>query len=402
MITHSTRRLFADHNFRLYTIASVVSWLSFFAQTLAVSWLTWELTHSPAWLGIITVLDTAPYFLFGPWGSVLADRHDRHRILFVAYGFSLLQSLLLAVTSMAGVLGIGMLGALAFAHGTIHAFSVPASYGLLPRAVGRENLPAAIAFSSSYRTLAMFAGPALAGVLLAVCPVWVSFLFNVVGYAVYLLMLHRMRLPSAEMSAPSGNSLYGDYVAGLRYALSHPLIGMLLLLTFFNDALRGLTHRLLPAFAERIFGAGSGGLAMLAGATGIGAAVASLWLSQNRRPDRMLRIILWGCAIGIGMTLLFVATRHAATAIGARVVFGLAAEAALTATIILLQSHVDEAYRSRVMGLWFMVSQATNLSLLAVGPLAEQYGLDAPMYAVAGLAAVALTVFGVRLRQHQP
>ena len=35
MITDATRRLFADHNFRLYTIASVVSWLSFFAQTLA-------------------------------------------------------------------------------------------------------------------------------------------------------------------------------------------------------------------------------------------------------------------------------------------------------------------------------------------------------------------------------
>ncbi len=35
MITDATRRLFADHNFRLYSIGSVVSWLSFFAQTLA-------------------------------------------------------------------------------------------------------------------------------------------------------------------------------------------------------------------------------------------------------------------------------------------------------------------------------------------------------------------------------
>ena len=99
--------------------------------------------------------------------AALADRLDRHRMLSIAYGFSLLQSLLLAAASMAGVLGIGMLGVLAFAHGTIHAFSVPAAFGLLPRAVAREQLPAAIAFSSSYRTLAMFAGPALAGVLLA-------------------------------------------------------------------------------------------------------------------------------------------------------------------------------------------------------------------------------------------
>ena len=204
MVTESTRRLFADRNFRLYTVASVVSWLSFFAQTLAVSWLTWELTHSPGWLAVMAVLDIAPYFLLGPWGSVLADRLDRHRMLSVAYGFSLLQSLLLAATSMAGVLGIGMLGVLAFAHGTIHAFSVPAAYGLLPRAVGKEQLPAAIAFSSSYRTLAMFAGPALAGVLLAWFPVYVSFLFNVFGYGLYLLMLYMMRLPPAVATPPSG------------------------------------------------------------------------------------------------------------------------------------------------------------------------------------------------------
>ena len=300
---------------------------------------------------------------------------------------------------MAGVLGIGMLGVLAFAHCTIHAFSVPAAYGLLPRAVEKEQLPAAIAFSSSYRTLAMFAGPALAGVLLAWFPVYVSFLFNVFGYGLYLVMLHMMRLPPALATSPSGKSLYRDYVDGLRYSLTHPVIGMLLLLTFFNDALRGLTHRLLPAFADRLFGSGSGGLAILAGATGIGAAVASVWLSQNRGTDRMGRVILWGLGFSIATTVVFVAARDAWLAVGARVVFGLAAEAALTATIILLQSHVKEGYRSRVMGLWFMVSQLANLSLLAVGPLAARFGLDAPMYGVAGLALVALLFFRVRMRR---
>ena len=174
---------------------------------------------------------------------------------------------------------------------------------------------------------------------------------------------------------------------------------MLLLLTFFNDALRGLTHRLLPAFADRLFGGGSSGLAILAGATGIGAAVASVWLSQNRGTERMGRIVLWGLALGIVTTVVFVAARDVWLAVGARLVFGIAAEAALTATIILLQSNVEEGYRSRVMGLWFMVSQLANLSLLAVGPLAERFGLDAPIHGVAALALVALLFFRVRMRR---
>ena len=398
MITDTTRQLFADRNFRLYTVASVISWLSFFAQTLAVSWLAWELTHSPTWLAVITVLDIAPYFLLGPWGSVLADRLDRHRMLFVCYVCALLQSLLLAGTAMAGVLGIGMLGVLAFVHGTIHAFSVPAAYGLLPRAVPREQLPAAIAFSSAYRTLAMFAGPALAGVLLAWFPVYVCFLFNVAGYGIYLAMLLGMRLPPLQRAAASGKSVYGDYMDGLRYSLTHPVIGMLLLLTFFNEALRGLTHRLLPAFAARLFGDGSSGLAILAGATGVGAAIASVWLSQKRGTQRMERVILGGLAVGILCTVVFVATRDIRVAVGARLLFGLAAESALTATLILLQSQVEDAYRARVMGLWFMVSQLSNLLLLVVGPLAERFGLDGPMYTVAACTLAALVFFTVRLR----
>ena len=398
-ISEGTRRLFGERNFVLYTLGSAVSWPGFFAQTLAVSWLAWELTHSPAWLAVIAALDIAPYFLFGPWGSVLADRHDRHRLLFLTYLLALAQALALALLALLGWLGIGMLGLLAFLHGCIHAFSVPASYGLLPRVVARENLGAAIAFSSSYRTLAMFGGPALAGLLLATFPVPVCFLFNAVGYVAYLEALRRMRLPPSPPPAPGGRSVYADYRDGLRYALGHPLIGMLLALTFFADALRGTTHRLLPAFGERLFATSSTGLAMLAGATGLGAAAASLWLSQRRGHARVLAIIQAGMLIGIGATLVFIATRDAHLAVAARLVFGCAAEAALTGTIILLQAHVEEHYRSRVMGLWFMVSQLANLTLLAIGPLAGRYGLDAPLQALCGITLAAWVFFWLRTRR---
>ncbi len=51
---------FADRNFRIYSIGSILSWLSFFVQMVAMSWTTWELTHSTTWLAIIAILDIAP------------------------------------------------------------------------------------------------------------------------------------------------------------------------------------------------------------------------------------------------------------------------------------------------------------------------------------------------------
>lgn len=409
MADDTTRRLFADRNFRLYSTGSVISWLSFSVQVLAVSWLAWDLTHSPMWLGIVTFLDAAPYFIFGPWGSVFADRHDRHRVLYGTYCFALAQALLLALTSATGVLGIQLLGALAFLHGTIHAFSVPAAYGLLPRVVDRQLLPSAIAFSSAYRTMSMFAGPALAGLVLATCPIYVAFVLNALGYVVFVACLRRMRLPALqpedeptkkEGAEARRNSVYQDYVEGLRYALGHPVIGMLLVLSFFNDGLRVLTMRLLPAFADKLYaGGGPDGLALLSGVTGVGAAAASVWLSRSRAPAQTVRIILWSFAVGIATTLVFIATSQPGVALAARLVFGLAAEAALTATVILLQSNVDENYRSRVMGLWFMISQISNVSLLAIGPLAERFGLNPPLYVFCALAGGVLAVFWLRRPQ---
>ncbi len=77
---------FGDRNFRLYSIGSIVSWLSFFVQAVAVSWTAWDLTHSTAWLAIVALADATVNIVLMPIGGVLADRGDRLRMLFLSYG----------------------------------------------------------------------------------------------------------------------------------------------------------------------------------------------------------------------------------------------------------------------------------------------------------------------------
>src|SRR5258707_2508910 len=101
-VTRSARLLggigeaFGDHNFRIHTIGSVISWLSFFVQLVAVSWTTWQLTHSTTWLAVIALLDIAPNLIFLPLGWALADRVDRVRIFAITPIPALLQGFALA------------------------------------------------------------------------------------------------------------------------------------------------------------------------------------------------------------------------------------------------------------------------------------------------------------------
>ena len=65
---------FADRNFRWYSLGSIISWLSFFVQAVAVSWTAWDLTHSTAWLAIVALADATANIVLMPIGGGLAEK----------------------------------------------------------------------------------------------------------------------------------------------------------------------------------------------------------------------------------------------------------------------------------------------------------------------------------------
>ena len=176
---------FEDRNFRYYSVGSIISWLSYYIQAVAVSWEAWELTHSTEWLAIVALADAIPNIALMPIGGVIADRTNRFRLMNVSYAAATVQAALLAGAAFSGHLGIGVLTALAALHGAIHAFSIPASFGFLPRFIAKAKLPSAIAIASAYAQLGVFIGPALAGWLIKDYGTAIIFALNVVGYGIF-------------------------------------------------------------------------------------------------------------------------------------------------------------------------------------------------------------------------
>ena len=197
---------FGDGNFRRYSVGSIVSWLSFFVQAVAVSWSAWEMTHSTRWLAAVALMDAVPNVALMPFGGVLADRYDRFRMLLIAYGLATLQAACLAGLAFSGHLTIDRLAAMAVLHGAIHAFSIPAAYGFLPRFVERRRLASAISVSAAYTQMGIFVGPALAGWVILHFGTAVAFASNVVGYGIYFLCVSSLRTPEGyRPPARSGN-----------------------------------------------------------------------------------------------------------------------------------------------------------------------------------------------------
>ncbi|MBT6136250.1 MAG: MFS transporter, partial [Rhodospirillaceae bacterium] len=207
---------FADGNFRIYSIGSFSSWISFFVQIVAVSWLTWELTGSTVWLAVMALLDIVPNVLLLPLGGAIADRFDRLWVMNIAHALLLVQAAVMAVLSWAGLLTIWPLAILVLIHGTLLSFSVPAMFGMLPRFVAASRLSSAFAVNSSYAQLSVFVGPALAGWIIVDFDITTAFVINVLGYGIHLTSTMFLRTPAGYVKpAKSRHTVVGDMIEGV-------------------------------------------------------------------------------------------------------------------------------------------------------------------------------------------
>ena len=85
--------------------------------TTATSWLVYRLTGSALLLGIVGFSSQLPAFLFSFLGGLAVDRQNRHKLLIITQSFSMVQSLLLAVLTLAHWITIPWILALSAKHG---------------------------------------------------------------------------------------------------------------------------------------------------------------------------------------------------------------------------------------------------------------------------------------------
>src|ERR1051325_4927548 len=92
----------AEKNFALFWFSILVSSIGSQLTTVAVAWQVYEMTDSPAQLGLVGFFRAVPLIAFALTGGWLADRVERRRLLIAAQALGLVLSLALGFLSDAG------------------------------------------------------------------------------------------------------------------------------------------------------------------------------------------------------------------------------------------------------------------------------------------------------------
>ncbi len=319
MATVDITPLRRHRDFRLLFIGRLVSFFGTMITSVAVPYQVYLLSHSVLLVGTLGLAELAAILIFALLGGALADATDRRLMVLLSEAGLMAGSLLLAGNSLLARPVLWVIFAIVVLQGSFDALQRPSLDALLPRLVDRDELTAAAALGSVRGTLGMIAGPAIAGVLIAVAGLPATYVVDVATFVIGLACLTLMKAvpPPADAERPSLRRV----IEGIQYARSRPeLIG-----TYVVDIvamLFGMPMALFPAIAQGLGGPSVLGLLYAAPSVGAFAfAATSGWTRRIHRHGMgvIIAAILWGVAIigfgafpGLAAALVFLALAGAA------------------------------------------------------------------------------------------
>ena len=112
---------------------------------VAIGWLTWELTQSTVWLGIVAFADTFPLVIMSIVAGVWADRVGYLFIMRLGQTVMVLAGILITVLAFTDALEIISIVLVTLVIGTSEATTQPARISIVHQLVPKEDLAAAIA-----------------------------------------------------------------------------------------------------------------------------------------------------------------------------------------------------------------------------------------------------------------
>ena len=220
-ISSKTFAALSVRNFRLFFIGQLISVSGTWMQSVAQGWLVLQLTGSSVDLGFAIALQYVPILLFGTYGGLVADRHEKRRILYCTQSAAGLLALTLGLLMTTHHVTVDTVFVLATLLGFVNLFDVPARQAFVQEMVGRDLIANAVSLNSVLMNSGRVIGPGVAAGLIALVGTAACFYANAASYVAVIVALALMRR-SELLPMQIVQRQPGQLRLGLKYVFETP------------------------------------------------------------------------------------------------------------------------------------------------------------------------------------
>jgi len=382
--------------FRAVFLARLISLISLGLLAIAMPVQIQALTHSPIQVGLAVTLAGTGMFVGLMLGGVLADRHERRRLILLARStcgvafVGLCLNALLPQPSLLAIYG------LALWDGFFGAIGVTALLAATPALVGREHMVQAGAISMLTVRLGSILSPLLGGLLIAFGGVAWNYGLAALGTLVTVLLL--LRLPSLPPPPVPREHPLRALATGIGFLFQNRVVGTVALIGGLLT-LASAVRVLYPALGSD-WHLNATQLGFMYAATPLGAAIGAITSGRLAATPRPGQRMIASAVLAFAAIALFSVMPAFWLALLCLAGFGYLSAVNALLQYALIQAQTPDHLLGRVNGLW----TAQNVSGDALGAALlgglGSWLLPAPAAMAFGLAAVAVgLVLALTMRQ---
>jgi len=364
------------------------------AQSLAVAWQVYQMTHKAIDLGYTGLALFMPGLLFILPSGHVADRFDRRHVIMVCYALQCICTLTLFLFAWHGLRTVWPIYMVLFFIGTGRSFSGPASSALIPHLVPSEHFVNAVTWGATIFQIANITGPAFGGILFTlpvherVAGAPLVYLFTLVSLVWFLVLVGSLSVRPGRMEHRAASMEV--IMAGFHYVARTPILLGSISLDLFAVLLGGAVS-LMPIFAQDILHAGPRGLGLLRAAPAIGALVVSFSLTLwpiRRRAGRLMFI-----CVGVfgASTVLFGLSKSLPLSLLALLIVGASDMVSVVIRSSVLQLGTPPEMRGRVSAVNSLFLGASNEFGEFESGLTAQWWGAVRAVVIGGVASMAVT-----------
>ncbi|MCK2036493.1 MFS transporter [Microbacterium sp. SSW1-49] len=343
------------------------------------------LTGSTFAVSMIAVAGLIPMILAGLYGGMLADAFDRRRVALIAATVTFASTALLAALTWSGGETIWWLYALSMINSAANSVGMATRTAIVPRLIPRDKLAAASALNGVAFGLTVMAGPALAGLLVALTGYGWTYTIDVV--LMLSMFLGLWTLPSLRPEGDVVRPGLASLVDGWRFLRRAGNIRMQYILDIIAMTF-GQPLVLFPALGTVLLGGGALTTGLLTAAVAVGTFASSLFSGRvvqyrwhGRGIERAVEaygaaILLFGLVllVGAGTDPATETSPHIALIVLACIALAFSGAADNVSSIYrntMMQAAVPDAMRGRLQGVFIVVvAGGPRVGALYAGTLA--------------------------------
>ena len=386
-------------NLRWLELAWTASIVGHYAFLIAVSVYAYNEGGEKA-VGLIFLARLIPAALIAPFAGLIGDRFRRDRVLLVTNA-----TRIVLVGGAAGAVFLDMSSTAVYAlsiAATIATTPFRSSQAALTPALAHTptELTAANAVASGIESIAIFVGPAIAGILLGVASTGVVFgltALMIVASTLFLILIRIEHAPKPKREIVAGTILSETFAGFTTLGRNPPLRVMMVLLTA-QTAVAGAVQVFIVVSAIELLDLGEGGVGYLNSAIGVGAFFGAVGALSLAGAQRLSTPFIVGIAL-MGLPLVAIGVwPNVLTAIIVLAVLGIGSSLVDVSGLTLVQRAVPDDVMARVFGVIQMLWLASiGIGAALVPVLIAWLGIKTALIAAGAFLPILVVLLGAKV-----